>query len=156
MQTGFSPWLSLYNEDLLPPTDSAPWLVAMEFLEELARGAFKPEQLQLGPQQVCVLTLGHAWDNRFLDLSDIRADNLVVQAVQSRMARYQGRALGRPRLSRLNFEPPMAMIDSEAFATSIAFGIAWDDLQDGSIVLRRGEHWVWGPRCGWRVWKLTP
>jgi hypothetical protein len=143
----------MYANGRLSRPEDDPHVVATQFLQELVRGSFQPGLLEPGRYPQPLLTLGHEWDNRFLTLSDIEADNRVVSAVRSRMARYSGWAPGWLRLSDMQIAPSRRA--SESF-TAVAFEIWWNDVDDGLIVLRQGEYAVWGSHSGWRVWDLSP
>jgi len=133
-----------------PELVNDPWIVATQFLEELVKGGFRPGPLEYDDR---LLTLGHEWDNRFLALRDASVDNQVVRAIQSRMARYRGKQLGRLKLAPLNWTSLRS--DVEPF-NRIVYQISWDDFADGTIALQRADRKIWGPAGGWRIWELTP
>lgn len=139
----------MYDRSRPAPFDD-PWVVATQFLEELARGGFRPGPLEYDSR---LLTLGHEWDNRFLALRDVSVDNQVVRAIQSRMARYRDRQLGQLKLTPINWT--LSCSDAGPFSR-IVYQISWDAAADGTLTLQRADHKVWGPTGGWRIWELTP
>jgi hypothetical protein len=147
--------LGLLGDNHRSETADEPRRVAKQFLEALAQGSFRPESLDLGQQVGPVLSLGQEWDNQFLALRHVEIDNRVVQAVQSRMARYRTRAMGKLELSQLGFGSATEASEPDSSAW-ITFEILWDGARDGTITLRRSDYRIWGPSYGWRVWELTP
>ena len=152
---GVSPLRGLQRNTRFFEPARDPRLVATQFLEELAKGSFKPGALDLGRCERQVLTLGHEWDNCFLGLLCIDVDNRVVQAAQSRMVRYQGRTFGQLNLSQLSFGSPTEASDLDS-PVRITFEIWWDGIRDGTITVQRGDYRIWGPPGGWRVSELSP
>jgi len=145
----------------LPPMNSDsdatdnPRAVATEFLEELAKGSFKPRPMDISRSDRHILTIGHEWDNRFLALRHIEEDNQVVQAIQSRSARLWGKTLGRLELYELSGGTSDKSHDYPELM-QVTFLISWDGFQDGFITLCLGDHRVWGPARRWRVCQLSP
>lgn len=148
-----TPVASWMLEDLRAMT-SDPLRVATDFLTELARGSFEPGPCFRDWPDGGPLTLGHDWDNRFLSLSDVEVDNRVVQAVQSRMARYA--RLSTPRLAVCELGTDSAWRQMGRHKSLVSFGILCNNEQDGIVRLKQGDDRVWGHFGGWRIWELTP